>query len=60
MDLSEQQICAPTPGDMKEAAIRGDQVIKTPLLENAESLPILPGIMLKRLRWRHKFSAPPR
>jgi len=45
-DPSEQQICAPTLADVREAAALCDPVIKTPLLENPEVNSLLSGRLL--------------
>lgn len=45
-DTSEQQICPPNLADVKEAAALCDQIIKTPLLENAEANGLLSGRLL--------------
>lgn len=46
IDRSEQQICAPTLADVKEAAALCDQIIQTPLLENPEINSLLSGRLL--------------
>ena len=46
IDRSEQQICAPTLADVKEAAVLCDQIIQTPLLENPEINSLLSGRLL--------------
>lgn len=46
IDSSEQQICAPTLADVKEAAALCDQIIQTPLLENPEINSLLSGRLL--------------
>ena len=45
-DASEQQICAPTLADVREAAAVCDQIVKTPLLENPEVNSLLSGRLL--------------